>query len=192
MTTERIIAVEQYVQSHGVNVKPVRLDAATPARFDGTSIELNDALAAAEAAYYLLHSFGSIVGWSVDHAATRRMFDDLRDAKHRRRDNAAAFEAALERFRMFETTSSEFGAGVLASLGQHTEISDYSEFFRADLEAITIFHRAGALPVWEDFLAAWRADVAEGRRKRSPFQPRPIPRFTPQQIERQDVKRGVR
>ena len=65
----------------------------------------------------------------------------------------------------------------------------FALFFRADLEAITIFHRTGQAPVWPEFLAAWKADVAAGRRVVVPFEPRPVPAgFRPARIETQQVE----
>jgi len=46
---------------------------------------------------------------------------------------------------------------------------------RADLEAMTEFHRTGRAPVWHDFFSRWTADVAAGRRYLEPFQVQPIP-----------------
>jgi hypothetical protein len=80
---------------------------------------------------------------------------------------------------------------VLAEMSAAEWTADYSEFFRADLEAITIFHRTGTLPVWREFLAAWHQDLRDGRRARRPFAPRPLPAFHPVRIDQQVVKQGV-
>jgi hypothetical protein len=58
---------------------------------------------------------------------------------------------------------------------------------RADLEALTEYHRTGKAPVWRDFFALWNADVASGRRVVTPYTPKPLPAFTPVAIERQEI-----
>ncbi len=182
----------EYVLSRGIEVHWREMAPDTPAVFDGLSIVLNGRHDLTELACYLVHSFGSIAGWSLDTARVTQVFDELRSAKEVKDAEPERFERALTAFRRFEEASSGFAVGVLEITGDTGLIADVSEFFRADVEAITIFHRTGALPVWSEFLAAWRRDIADGRRPRRPFEPLTAPPFTPVRIERQEVKQGVR
>jgi hypothetical protein len=179
-----------YVESRGIALEWRRLPPDTPAVFDGLSIVLKEGHDRTELGCYLVHSFGSITGWCLETGRVKQLFEELRAAKDVKDTEPARFEQALATFRRFEEASAEFALGVLDSTGNGALKDDVSEFFRADLEAITLFHRTGALPVWPDFLSAWRRDVSEGRRPRRPFQARIAPPFTPIQIERQEVKQG--
>jgi hypothetical protein len=58
---------------------------------------------------------------------------------------------------------------------------------RADLEALTAFHRTGQAPVWREFFARRTEEVAAGRREVPTFRPKPIPPFTPLEIECQEI-----
>jgi hypothetical protein len=58
---------------------------------------------------------------------------------------------------------------------------------RPDLEALTIFHKTGRAPVWQDFFREWNEEVATGRRQVLPFCPSDIPDFLPRRIERQEI-----
>ena len=184
--------LESDVQSTGVAVRWRRMKPDTPAIFDGLSIVLNDEHDLGETAYYLVHSLGSIVGWSVETARVAQLFEELRASKATQDAEPERFERALATFRAFEEASSEIGVGILHRTGLAALAADFSEFFRADLEAITIFHRTGALPIWSEFLAAWHRDLAEGRREPRPFAARETPSFTPVKIDEQEVKQGVR
>ena len=62
-----------------------------------------------------------------------------------------------------------------------------TNFMRADLEALTEFHRSGHAPVWRDFFARWNEEVNSNRKKVIPFTPKPVPAFKPMQFERQEV-----
>jgi hypothetical protein len=76
---------------------------------------------------------------------------------------------------------------VLHEIRHADVVSPYSVFFRADIEAMTIFHRTGKEPRWPDFLADWKARVARGEIRVEPFRPKPVPRFRPVRIEKQEV-----
>jgi hypothetical protein len=95
-------------------------------------------------------------------------------------------ERALAPFRAFEVRASEYAVWVLDQVGAAGVVAAYSTFFRADLEAITIFHRTGRAPVWRPFLARWKASM-----DCAPFTPRPVPVFRPVPIERQEVKQQI-
>jgi hypothetical protein len=184
--------LEAYVRSRGISVQWHHMTPDTPAVFDGLSITLDKGHDLTELGCYLVHSFGSIAGWCLDTERVKQLFEELRAAKDVKEAEPARFEQALATFRRFEEASSEFAVGVLDSTGNGALKDGVSEFFRADLEAITLFHRTGTLPVWSEFLSAWRRDIVEGRRPRRPFQARTAPPFTPVRIERQEVKQGVR
>ena len=66
-------------------------------------------------------------------------------------------------------------------------IEPYTVFFRADIEAMTIFHRTGKEPRWPDFFAEWKQKVARGEIQIVPFTPKPIPPFKPVTIPKQEV-----
>jgi hypothetical protein len=114
------------------------------------------------------------------------MFDELRDAKKARAD-PARLERAIAAYRDFETESSEFAVWLLGELGHAGAVPSYTNFMRADLEALTAFHRTGVAPAWRDFFACWNEDVAAGRRDVEPFRPKPLPPFTAVPIERQEI-----
>jgi len=63
----------------------------------------------------------------------------------------------------------------------------YTVFFRADTEAMTIFHRASKEPRWPDFFAEWKQRVERGEVRVEPFRPKPVSRFRPVRIEKQEV-----
>ncbi len=90
-------------------------------------------------------------------------------------------------FRAFETESSEFAVWLLAELGHGDVIPSYTNFMRADLEALTEFHRTGKAPVWRDFFARWNEETADGRRLVLPYQAKQVPPFDPVRIEKQEV-----
>ena len=76
---------------------------------------------------------------------------------------------------------------LLAEQGHTAVLSLYANFMRADLEALTEFHRSGRAPVWHAFFHHWNEEVARGLRKLLPFIPRPIPPFRPLRIENQEI-----
>jgi hypothetical protein len=167
------------------------MPADTVATFDGLSIALNRANDPLWSSYYLVHSFGSIAGWARDRTGVQKMFDELRAAKGDRERDPGRLEAALVPFRAFETASSEYAVWVWRQADAQDVVADFSEFFRADLEAITIFHRTGRLPAWKPFLAEWHRTIESGQRRPSPFAARPIEGFRPVPIDLQEVKQAV-
>jgi hypothetical protein len=181
-----------FVEAAGIEVRRTPLPRDTPAEFDGRSITLAAALDADAAAFILLHSFGSIVGWSLDKPGVTALLDDMRAAKGAREADPDRFERALARFRAFEIASSEYAVWALEAIGHPEAVAPYTTYFRADVEAITLFHRCGRAPVWDAFYKQWTADAAAGTRHIEPFQPKPVPPFTPTHTERQQVKQEVR
>jgi hypothetical protein len=148
-----------FVESLGVRVHLKDLDIETPGEFDGPTITINPRHDRTAAAYYLAHAFGSIVQWSTDMEGAKKVFDDLRDAKKRRRKSPDAFELAVLRWRKFEQTSSEYAVWTLEESGHSPAIEPYTIFFRADIEAMTIFQRTGKAPKWSEFFDDWKRQV---------------------------------
>ncbi len=155
--------------------------------FDGVSVTLNSAYGSEELTYYLAHALGSIARWSLSRAAVQGMFDELRAAKADRPPDVMRLERAIDGYRAFEIESSEFAVWLLAELGHGGAVASYTNFMRADLEALTEFHRTGRAPVWRDFYSRWNEEVAAGRRQVPPFHAKPIPPFTPAAIEKQEI-----
>jgi len=174
-------------ESSGVEVRLKELDIETPGEFDGPTITINPRHGHTAAAFYLAHAFGSIVQWSTDFECAKRVFDDLRDAKKRRQKSSDAFEQAVLRWRKFEQTSSEYAVWTLEESGHSLAIEPYTIFFRADIEAMTIFHRTGKAPEWPEFFGEWKRQVKRGEIQPEPFAPRRVPPFAPVKIEKQEV-----
>ena len=176
--------LEGFASSHGIQVCLREMDLETPGEFDGPTITINPVHDRQACCYYLAHSLGSIYQWSTDFEHARKVFEDLRDAKRRPR---RGFEEALDQWRRFEQVSSDHAVWVLAETGHPEAVEPYTVFFRADIEAMTVFHRTGKEPRWPDFFASWKEKVASGEIQIGPFQPKPIGRFTPVKIEKQEV-----
>lgn len=176
--------LEGFVSSHGVQVRLREMDLDKPGEFDGPTITINPRHDRQACCYYLAHSLGSIYQWSTDFEHAREVFEDLRDAKKGRR---RGFEDALEQWRRFEQVSSDHAVWVLAQVGHPQAIDAYTVFFRADIEAMTIFHRTGKEPRWPDFFAEWKQRIASGEIQIEPFRPKPVARFRPVRIEKQEV-----
>ena len=176
--------LERFVSSSGVQVRLREMDLEKPGEFDGPTITINPAHDRQACCYYLAHSFGSIYQWSTDFEHARKVFGEIRDTK---RGPQGGFEAALQRWRRFEEVSSDHAVWVLAATGHEDTIDAYTVIFRADIEAMSIFHRTGKEPRWPDFLAEWRERVAKGEIRVDPFRPKPVSRFQPVRIEKQEV-----
>jgi hypothetical protein len=177
--------VRDAAERRGVRVGERTLKPEQAAVFDGVSVVLNRDYEPEELTYYLAHALGSIARWSLSRDAVQAMFDELRDAK--KADDAGRRERAIEAYRAFEVESSEFAVWLLAELRHTDVVPSYTNFMRADLEALTEFHRTGTSPVWREFFARWNAEVAAGRRVVPPIPPKRLPAFTPRTIERQEV-----
>jgi hypothetical protein len=179
--------LRRFIESFGVSVRLKDMDIETPGEFDGLSVTINPKHHRESGCFYLAHSFGSIFQWSTDFARAQGIFDDLRDAKKRRQEDATEFDIALVRYRRFEEASSEHAVWMLCQVGHADAVEPYTVFFRADLEAMTIFHRAGKAPPWPEFFSDWKQKVASGEIAIQPFEPRPVSRFQPVRIEQQEV-----
>jgi len=179
--------LSSFIQSRGVKVHLKDMDIETPGEFDGPTITINPRHDREAAAYYLAHSFGSIVQWSTDFGRAAKVFEDLGRAKKERGKDLSRFEVALWRWRTFEQTSSEHAVWTLLEIGHAAAVPPYTVFFRADIEAMTIFHRAGKAPRWPQFFADWKRQVERGEIWPEPFVPCPVPSFTPVKIKKQEV-----
>ena len=155
--------------------------------FDGLSVTMNPNFLLEERSYYLVHALGSIVLWSQNKQGIQEVFDELRAAKETKEDQAR-LNRAIERYRDFETKSSELAVWLLEHLGHPQAIKSYTNFMRADLDSMTNYHRYGKAPRWAEFFACWNQQVADRERYPAPFKSRRIERFVPCKIELQEIK----
>ena len=179
-------AICKWAEAQGIAVRHARLDAKKAGEFNGLSASMNSSYSAEEQSYYLVHALGSIVRWSLSFEPVRDIFAELRAAKGSREDQNR-LDAAIQCYRAFEIESSEFAVWLLGELGNSEAIPTYTNFLRADLEALTQFHRTGVAPVWRRFFARWNDEVRSGVRTVEPFHAKPIPEFTPKLIENQEI-----
>ena len=173
--------------AHGIRAGERRMAPGKAGEFDGLSVTMNGDYDAEPRSYFLIHALGSIVRWSLSKATVQQMFDELRGAKKNKAADPNRLERAIVSYRAFETESSEFAVWLLTELGHARAVPSYTNFMRADLEALTEFHRHDRVPVWRDFFARWNEEVEAGRRQVLPFSPKPVPPFTPTPIENQEI-----
>ena len=176
--------LERFITARGVQVRLKEMELEKPGVFDGPTITINPKHDQEAASFYLAHSFGSIAQWSTNFDHAQRVFDELRDSK---KTGGEPFEKALKAWRLFEQTSSDHAVWLLDQAGHADAIAPYTVFFRADIEAMTEFHRTGKEPPWPDFFAKWKQNVAAGDIRIDPFRPKPVTRFRPVRIEKQEV-----
>jgi hypothetical protein len=182
-----IEALHRWCQGHDIQFEERSLPSQQAGEFTGPAIVMNRDFPAEDRLYYLVHALGSIVRWSLSRDDVQRMFDELRDAKEQKDAEPERFERAVAAYRAFETESSEFAVWLLREVGHPETIDSYTRFMRADLESMTQFHRTGHAPKWGEFFRQWCADVAAGRRRVEPYQPKPIPPFQPVTTEWQEI-----
>lgn len=178
--------IKARAESYGIRVAEEPQEEDVPGRFDGVSATMNPRYDREQRCYYLVHALGSMVEWGLRHRQVQALFDELRSAKEDRRDRER-LDRAIEAYRAFEVKSSEYAVWLLAELGHAADIPAYTNFARADLEAMTLSHRTGELPRWPDFFAAWNREVARGERTVEPYRPRPVPPFRPAKIKTQEI-----
>ena len=174
----------RFIASNGIDIREKNMDVEKPGEFDGPTITINPKHDVQALCFYLAHSFGSIYQWSTNFDGAQNVFHELRDAK---KAASSEFERALEAWRTFEQTSSEHAVWVLGEIGHADAIDPYTVFFRADIEAMTVYHRTGKEPRWPDFFADWKRKVESGEIRIDPFRPKPVARFRPRKIEKQEV-----
>jgi hypothetical protein len=177
--------VRSWASAQGIRISRKPLPPGKAGEFDGLSVTMNSGHEYEESTYYLAHALGSIVFWGLDGPAVQALFDELRAAK--KGPDRNRLERAIERYRAFEMEPSELAVWLLAELGHSGVVPSYTNFMRADLEALTELHRSGRAPVWRHFFARWNEEVAAGRRQVLPFCPKPIPSFEPVPIQKQEV-----
>lgn len=180
-------AICEWATMHGIQVKGEELPPGKAGEFDGLNVTMNREYEAEERVYYLIHALGSIVLWSLNSAGVAEMFSELRDAKSKKADDPARFETAIAKYRDFEVEASKLAVWLFGQLGQRENVSPYTNFMRADLEAMTGFHRTSIAPVWSKFFDRWNHEVASGSRRVVPFDPKPIRPFQPVPIEQQEI-----
>ena len=176
------------IEACGVRVFARPLGFETTGVFDGLSITTSTSYDLETRCHNIAHSLGHIAQWSLDYAAQQRLYDDLHAAQANKAADPAALERALVRFRAYEEEASQYATWLLADCGCADALPAFTNFARADIEAIVAFHRDGIAPVWHDFFARWNREQAASVR---PFEPRPIPPFTPRWIEPQEVIQEV-
>jgi hypothetical protein len=177
-----------YGHDRGIALSYAALPLDTPAEFDGVSITINRRQPLEWRAHYLVHSIGSIVGWCLDAAGVAAMYHELRDAKSVKDRDPGRLAQAVSAFQDFEERVSRFSVQLLIDLGHGWAVPAFTLFFRADLDAMTRYHREGRAPRWPEHLAAWQRDVLSGSRAVDPFPPVPIPPFRVARFEKQQVK----
>lgn len=172
---------------YGIATSQAALDEEVPGEFDGPTIRLNKHYDARERAFYLAHAIGSIAEWSIHPEQSHEIFQDLRDAKRQKRADAQRLQQALAAYLSFENTTWEFAAWLLEDLGHERFAADFSNFARADMEAMRVFHTTGKAPIWREFFASWNEKVRQGKQEVTPLVPRPIPSFRARKIPKQEI-----
>lgn len=180
-------SIRQWAQLRSIQTEDCILPAGKAGEFNGVSVFMNRDYEVEERAYYLLHALGSIVAWSLDKIAVQELFTELDASKRDRMLAAQRLEEALKRYREFEDDSSQFGAGILNDIRFPEFIASYSNFMRADLEALTEFHRHGRAPVWRQFFSHWNDEIAAGRREPILYSGKLIPKFYRTQIATREI-----
>lgn len=181
-------AVRQWCEAHGISVREQSLSRERAGEFDGISATLNGGYSVEERALYLAHTAGSIVRWCSDKQNVEEMFRDLHHATAGKGRDPAELEPAVLRYHAFEADTSRLAVQLLTELGFSEAIAAYTNFMRADLEAMTQFHRTGRAPVWNTFFSTWNERIAAGQICAAPFPPRPLPHFRPERIPLQRIQ----
>ncbi len=177
-------AICDWAKGHQMQVFQQPLEPSHVGKFDGESFILDPSYPLAERVFYLAHAVGSALIWFVDDSVSS-MFQELRAAKSA--PEGPRFERALAQYQAFEIESSQFATWLLQELGFAGLTSEYSNFMRADLESMTIFHRTGVAPVWREFFANWNQEVSHGKRLVEDFSPVEISQVSPRKFELQEI-----
>jgi hypothetical protein len=175
------------IESFGVAVVGKRLGLETTGVFDGLSITTNTAYDLETRCHNIAHAFGHIVQWSLDYPRFQRLYEGLYAAKANKEADREGLQRALADFRRYEEEASGYATWLLGHTGHADAIPAFTNFARADIEAIVAFHRDGTAPAWHTFFADWNAQVARGERHLRGFEPKPVPPFTPVGMTPQEV-----
>jgi hypothetical protein len=179
------------IESCGVSVTSRVMGLETTGVFDGLSITTNTAFEPETRCHNIAHSFGHIVQWSLDFPRFHALYESLHAAKTNKAAAPWTLELALQHVRAYEEEASQYAVWLLEATDSSDAVGDFTNFARADIEAIVVFHRNGAAPIWDRFFAEWNERVARGELHVQPFIPKPIPPFTPIAIPAREVIRGV-
>ena len=178
-------ALVECAARYGIEVQHAKLDEEVPGEFDGPTITLNSDYDAAERAFYLAHSIGSIAEWTLRPEQSQQVFCQLREAK--RSADEARLQRALKAYLAFENTTWEYAVWLLEDTGHKAFVPAFTNFGRADMESMRIFHTTGKAPVWREFFTRWNDEVRQGIRTVAPFVARPIPPFRAVRIPKQEI-----
>lgn len=174
-------------RDYHIIISQAQLDDDVPGKFDGPTITQNEQYDPLEKCFYLAHSIGSIAEWSLHREHTGEIYRELRAAKKSKQQDPKRLERAVADYLAFEQKTWEFAVWILEDSGHADLIPAFTNFGRADLESMRIFHTTGKLPIWRDFFTEWNSEVQRGRRKIEPFAARPIPAFEPIAIPQQEI-----
>src|SRR5262249_2031692 len=131
------------IESYGIAVEERRLGFETTGIFDGLSITTNVEYDTQTRCHNIAHSLGHIVQWSLDYPQCQQLYDGLNAAKAGKSEDRAGLERALLHFREYEEEASQYAAWLLGDIGSPEALADFTNFARADIEAIVGFHRHG-------------------------------------------------
>lgn len=179
------------IEAMGVQVHARPLGLETTGIFDGLTITTNTNYDIETRCHNIAHSLGHIAQWSIHTAHFHDLYVELNAAKANKQYDAEALARALRRFREYEEEASQYAAWLLIEAGCADALPGFTNFARADIEAIVAFHRDGFAPVWLPFFADWCERVRCGTLVVRSFEPKPIPPFTPIPIEAQEVIQEV-
>jgi hypothetical protein len=172
---------------YGITVRQAELDAEIPGEFDGRTITLNHRYDAAERCFYLAHSIGSIAEWSLHCDRSFQVFRELSQAKQQKASDPKRLERALAAYLAFETRTWELAVWLLEDTGNKGVVPEFTNFGRADMESMRVFHSTGKAPVWRDFFATWNEQIRRGARAVAPVTSHPIPEFQAVSIPKQEI-----
>ena len=173
-------------QAYGISVSRAKLKTEVAGKFDGPTITLNEKYAPVEQCFYLAHAIGTIAESSLHRSDCDAIFRELKESKRQRMTNPDRLTSAVAAYVDFETKAWGLAQWLVEDTGHRDVVKPLTNFGRADLEAMRIFHTTGKAPVWRDFFAHWNAE-AERARTIAPFTSQPIPPFQPIRIPMQEI-----